>query len=199
MKRMVVTWIGSLIAIALTGCGQQGITITSNGFATRAALFGITGTEFKICVERLRLINSNGDSVSADGSTVSGASSSNGEINFTPGLIDLSASLAANWGSTPLPTGFTLAEMRVKVHKDASLCGMDYSVVYAGVGTPSDLEFRWTFNPPVTLAAGTKQIDLNFNVFVTALQAALTSKGAQMSSNDIDAGISGAEDTAELK
>jgi len=119
-------------------------------------------TEFKLCVERIRLEDAQGKPhLHEDAAKKSEDDASTGEIKFTPGLIDLSDGTAKNWGMVDIPVGFALSRLTIKARKDQALCGVDYSVDFNGTTSTEDIEFKWKFDPPVVLNGSTDALQLS--------------------------------------
>lgn len=171
--RSVLCGITACVAVALVGCGSGNgdVTISSGAFGQSAALMGksvsaVTAaaasiTEFKFCVNTVRLENESGDAEKVNG---------NSDIVFHPGLIDISSGQQKNWGTVSVATGVKISRLKIKVHKDKSLCGVDYSIRVNGNETDQDVEFKWKFNPAVELSGG-QTVELGMTDVVTALSA----------------------------
>jgi hypothetical protein len=138
-------------------------------------------SDFKVCVSRIRLIGEDGndvkpvdDDTKADDSSSSSSSpsSSANEIRFSPGLIDLSSGKAVDWGKAEIPTGFKIAGLRIKVHKDKDLCGVDYSLKFNELTTPQDVEFKWKFDPAVEFTGTTEKLEVSLAEVITSLGTA---------------------------
>lgn len=136
--------------------------------------------EFKICVKRLKLEDESDQPHTEDGDDDAAQAEereaeANGELVFTPGLIDVSNGQKKDWGQLNIPVGYNLKSLKVKIAKDKDICGVDYSVSFNGQTSPEDIEFKWKFNPPVALDASTSVLVLSFDSVVTALRAAADS------------------------
>jgi hypothetical protein len=69
-------------------------------------------------------------------------------------LIDASQGNTINWGKITVPTGFRVTSLRVKVKKDESKCGVNYSLKFNSATTPQDIEFKFRFDPAIETQAG---------------------------------------------
>lgn len=156
-----------VLAALTTGCARKtgDVTVQSSAFSTSgAALLGRSGapfplkgtmavnptttvTDFKICVRKVKLENEDDEVEKMDDQD---------EIEFKPGLIDLTSGAAKSWGTMNVPVGFKLKKIKIKVKKDQELCGVDYSIKFNSATTDQDVEFKWKFEPPVELDAGNK-------------------------------------------
>ncbi|MCM2279182.1 MAG: hypothetical protein NDJ89_13985 [Oligoflexia bacterium] len=177
----------ALLAIGLSACGGEGgttignpvITIESASYANSASLslpfdrwLGITPafaaavTEFRFCVTKLRMTNSDGNPVTQNGSA---------SIEAILGLIDVSGSgNPKRWGSFIAPVNFILKQLDVELHLDPENCsGANYSMRYNGAALTKDLEFHFSFSPAVSIAAGDTLI-LGLTPIATALEQAAT-------------------------
>jgi hypothetical protein len=161
--------LGMMSAILLlTACGKTGtVSIKSESYATsgasslmadRDSLALVTPStnvsDFKICVKRIRLQDEDGEAVSKDGETGENGEKDVDDIRFSPGLIDLTDGLPEDWGKVEVPVGFKLSRLTVKVKKDESVCGVNYSVKFNSASSPQDIEFKFKFDPAVELSDG---------------------------------------------
>lgn len=119
-------------------------------------------TDFKICVKKVKLENEDGGVEKKDDQE---------EIEFKPGLIDLSSGAAKSWGAMNIPVGFKLKKIKIKVQKDKDLCGVDYSIKFNDQTTTEDVEFKWKFEPAIELEAG-NALTLAISSVVSALRSA---------------------------
>lgn len=176
------------VGLALSACGTKtgtghGLTVKSEAFSTSGIIalsavdllprtlqrslsdeitprdvFAGAISDFKFCVTKVKL-------EAADGS-------SSGEIEFKLGLIDVSNGASKTWGTSPISTSFSLSRLRVEVHKDPELCsGADYSVKFNSVSATQDVEFRFLFDPAVTVTDG-DEVSLSLAKVANVLRAA---------------------------
>ena len=139
-------------SVTPTTTSTGSVTIRSQAIGTTASLASLIGpnaalapvTDFKFCITKIKMVDGSGAPV-ADSS---GATS----ISAILGLVDVSAGTAVDWGTLDIPVGFTLGELALEIHKDAENCpGSTYSLSYNGILLNQDLEFKFTFNPAITL------------------------------------------------
>lgn len=197
MKRIVLVAFLGLVLPLFAGCGKPGADgnmIYSSAFDTSMAS-GLVGyglqpaanlSEFKVCVRSIRLENDD-DEVVSD-------SQGNTDINFRPGLIDLSDGQVRQWGAATLPVGFALKRIRIKLHDDENLCQSDYSVRFNGVQTDEEVEFRWIFPNPVAVDAET-DIELPLQAMVDELLGALAA--GPVNSEDLKQLLEDVEEAAD--
>lgn len=162
----------------LVGCGQQGLKISNSAFttSTSAARLAVEGVEeFKFCVARIRLETK----AEKDANTAIDDNGSDSVV-FTPGLINLSDGTAKDWGELAMPAKAQVARIKIKVKKDAALCGVDYSLLFNGLSTPRDIEFRWNFDPPIDVDSTTKALRLSFQEIAAALLASAMNDEIQL-------------------
>lgn len=173
MTRIHTCLVLFLVLFFPTGCGTRTGNPSSsfslksssynvNGSFLAYRLFGLRGTvsEFKFCVKRVRLETETDDTVGGD---------SNGEIDIDVGLVDASSGNEVTWGTTDLPTDFTLKRAKVKMSKDSDLCPGDYSVRFNGVETDEEVEFEFNFEPAVRVDEASSQITFALQLFVDSL------------------------------
>ncbi|MCM2323746.1 MAG: hypothetical protein NDJ90_10850 [Oligoflexia bacterium] len=154
-----------VLALFVSGCGGTSvgnplIGIESTSYGNGASLFQVLErwlgirtafaapvSQFKFCVTKLKLTNSDGQPV-----TQGGAAS----IEAALGLIDISnAGVTTRWGEVSIPVDFNLRQLDIELHRDPEKCaGVDYSIYYNGSPLSRDLEFHFDFNPVVTVRAG---------------------------------------------
>ena len=130
------------------------------GAPTRFA--GPTVTDFKICIRELKLEKADGNYADKDGS---------GSLEYKIGLIDVSNGAEKTWMTSDFPVGFTLQRVKVVVHKDESLCGVNYSIKFNGFESNSDVEFKFKFEPAAEVVAGST-IKVALATVVSTLRAA---------------------------
>jgi len=178
MKQQLILGLLFTGALGVTaGCGAGNVSLQSEAFATRTGLQGtgqgaaqetiMTGADvidFKLCVKSVKFEGP----IEDDGGN---GSDDTGEIEFHPGLVDLTSGEAKEWGRLTLPEGFEATRIKVKVHKDRELCGTDYSIKFNDLTATADVEFRFRFNPPLTIKSGDK-IQLTMGSVVTTLRQA---------------------------
>lgn len=181
--------LGGLALLSACSSGRQ-VTIASSAFNTT----GSTGTEdsaraaapadvtdFKFCVTRVRIDNDDDSArlaAQADESSDDNSDSSDDDsqdVRFAPGLIDATNGEAKEWGKITIPEGYKVKGIRVKVHRDTQLCGVDYSVKFNDATTPQDVEFKWSFNPPLEIDGATQQLELSLKEVVAHLREAASS------------------------
>lgn len=171
-----ILFLGGVLFLVVAGCGTKtgnpAVPIVSGAFNPAGGAlaffqnYAAVVSDFKFCVKRVRLENDNDEPVSGD---------SNGDITFQPGLIDVSSGEVKEWGRPTLPVGFLLKRIKVKMAKDESVCGVNYSVQFNGVSTSEEVEFEWRFNPSIDLAASSAGVELRLQSFVNSLLAAVDS------------------------
>lgn len=190
-RRYLLTSLAVISTVPITGCGKKAgdVTVESATFNTSGeALLAreklnpnsealarfypdeivaavsptTTVTDFKICVRKVKLENEDGKTEQKDDQD---------EIEFKPGLIDLTAGTAKSWGTMNVPVGFKLKKIKIKVKKDKDLCGVDYSIKFNSATTDQDVEFKWKFEPAIDLDAGNK-LSLALATVVSALRQA---------------------------
>ena len=164
----------SSIAITplFTGCGGKStdVAVASDAFnksgsTVPASLVSTPATsviDFKICVKEIELEDDTGRSRKRENQN---------EIEFNPGLIDLSSGTGQPWGTLKIPPGFNLSRIKVKVKKDQKLCGVDYSVKFNEQSTPEDIEFKWRFKPAIRVSQG-DTLSMSLAEVVAALRTA---------------------------
>jgi len=147
------------------------VTLKSKSISVAAAnvnggpQFAVTGLSgFKFCITQIKMLDGSGASVQ----DASGASA----LTAVLGLIDVSAGTAINWGTITVPTGFTLGELAVEVHKDPENCSQAaYSLSYNGQQLSKDLEFKIKFNPAIQLDSN-DIVGINLDTLVTTFKSA---------------------------
>ncbi len=172
-------FIAALILILITGCGTKtgtglttkgNVTLASQSFSASAAFLAVSPRwittpvdSFKFCVEKIKLENESDQVVEKDGQQ---------EIEFHPGLIDVSSGQEKTWGTAEIPVSFTLKRIKVDVKKENDLCGgADYSVQFNGFQSQEGIEFKWLFIPPIEVKAG-DTLKLALSEIVTTLKQA---------------------------
>lgn len=148
----------SLASVAVSSCGSAitdvqststgSVTLKSDAYSTSAkptadsqAKYAGTVTDFQFCITKIQMTNSGGTDVGV------------GSIEAVLGLVDVSDStVPTEWGVLEIPVDFTLSELTVEVHRDPENCSQaDYSLSYNGNQLLQDLEFKFTFNPAISL------------------------------------------------
>jgi len=200
MNKLKLVAVSSL-SLALTSCGLGSGTLnftatsassrTAKGELSAPSVSALAVTTFKVCIKKVELEDESGEAQRQEGSETD-------EIEFKPGLVDLStiATSEVTIGSLDnAPTGFKISKIKIKVKKDTSLCGASSHAIEINNGssynTDDEIEFRWKFSPAVELAGG-DTVQLAFSEFVTAL--ASVSSGSAFAT-----AIPGAEGTARIK
>ena len=177
---------GLMLATTLAGCGQTGVTLRSAAYGTTVAqstflpfewldrmLFASAQagavTSFKLCVTKLKVEGEDGSEISNP--NASGADDK--AFDAPLGLVDLAdGSSSVSWGNVSLPTGVALKRIKVEVHKDSSLCGVEYSASVNGETIAKDLEFKFLFNNAKTLNAG-DAVQISMTRVIDAFSAAV--------------------------
>lgn len=100
-------------------------------------------TDFKFCITKLKIVSS------ADG--VAGTSQ-----EAILGLVDVSDAAVSNssWGKIEIAEGATVSEVHFEVHHDSENCSAAYSASYNGTTITQDLEFKFKFDPAITVNHG---------------------------------------------
>lgn len=207
MKKMQINvcahTIGFLLVVFLfgtidLGCGTKtgsgltptgDITVRSQAFGTGRLAYASDDayqerllsniTDFKFCVTKLKLEQEDG--------------ASGGEVEFKPGLIDVSSGEAKTWGTAALPTTLKLKRIKVEVHKDQELCsGASYSVKFNSVTTSKDVEFVFKFEPAIEVKAG-GTVNLALTTIATTLREAADAN--QLNDESLKEFIEGVEGT----
>lgn len=192
------------------GCGKS-LTLGNGNVALSSAPYAAAGvarfanpavSEFKICVASVKLEDGDGKAHVEQPDGANGQSMKDtkvetndaaAEIKFSPGLIDLSDGTVKTWGTVKIPTGFMLSKIKVKVKKSKEKCGVDYSVRFNGIQSTEDIEFKWKFNPAVSISANTDELKVSFASVVSALRAAAQAGTLNQMKDQIEA----AEDAGE--
>lgn len=119
-------------------------------------------SDFKFCSTKLKLKDSSG-------AAVGGADS----LEIVMGLVDVGTGAADKTLATvAIPVDFSLGKMEVELHRDPQKCSSaDYSVRYNGQQLTKDLEFKFKFDPAVTVKQG-DTLKLAFTTITSALKAA---------------------------
>lgn len=101
--------------------------------------------DFQFCITKMKIKGS-----------VDGAASVSTEAIL--GLVDISnpdVEQLMGDGSIQIPEGTAISELSLEVHKDAENCSAaDFSVSYQGVKLNKDLEFKFKFDPAITINHG---------------------------------------------
>lgn len=168
-------------ALSLSACSAlrsgTGVTIKSSAltFASldvfnqaERQLLPQTVTDFKFCITQFKV-------------TTAGTTGDANEAIL--GLVDLSSSATANWGTVNVADGTQVEGMNFEIHHDPENCsGANYSLSYQSNEVTQDLEFEFNFNPAVTVSAGDSLV-LNLNSIVTVLQTA--ADASKLNNSDI--------------
>lgn len=117
-------------------------------------------SELKFCITKMKTVTS-----------VDGVAGSSREAIL--GLVDVSDStISSNWGNINISDGESISELHFEIHQDAENCsGADYSLIYNGVKITKDLEFKFKFDPAITVEHGST-LQLNLNVIAQAIENA---------------------------
>ena len=186
IQKLKISIVG-LGLIFFVGCAQRAadVTISSAAFPTSGtALSSVmslapstTVSAFKICVKRVKLEDADGKTVKKDNETGDAGEKDADDIRFAPGMIDVSAGTAIDWGKANIPVGFKLSKLKIKVKKDNTLCpGMSgHSIIFNSQSTDEDVEFRFKFNPALDLNSDTGALAISLNTVVGAIRAAADS------------------------
>ena len=94
-----------------------------------------------------------------------------GSFEYKIGLVDVSNGAEKTWITSAFPVGFTLQRIRVVVHKDESLWGVNYSLKFNSFQSSSDVEFKFKFGPAIAVATGSI-IKVALSMVVSTLRAA---------------------------
>lgn len=188
-----------ITTVFITGCGTStgnpadptvqetaDYTISSAAFTPSAVILplalwdaqayaAVAVTEFKFCVKRLRLKTAEDVAIDKEDDDLEG------EIDFAPGLIDVSDGLAKDWGTVTLPTGQSVERLEIVVQKDDECVengeSVEYSVRFNEFESEDGVEFKWRFATPLTLSSLAGVIRLSLDAVVTALKSAAESGG----------------------
>ncbi len=200
MKNLTLFLFGVLV-LGLAACGKNAASPSAGGVSLSSKAYTASGLgiispmarlaalpavdEFKFCVGKVKFEDESGNAVIKNKPAESGAESKleneageqevadeNGEFEFSPGLIDVSLGAAIEWGKIPVPTGYSLSRLKVKIKKDKDVCGVDYSLSFNGMTSDQDIEFKWKFQPPVEITADSKLITVSLDSIVTTLKEA---------------------------
>lgn len=205
-RKSLVSVAAITASVALTGCGKNygPLTFTAvnssssptllsslNPFASSSPAIAAI-SEFKVCIKKVQLEDETGEAQT-------GEDSEEKEIEFKPGLINLtSLTTETTIGTlTNAPVDFKISKIKIRVRRDESLCGDGtHSISWkedSGATHTSDdeIEFKWNFNPAVALSGG-ETVQLTFAEFTAALAGV-------SSGNDFNTRISGATGTARIK
>lgn len=209
--------ISAVLALSLGGCGTtstSGVSMISKGYVSgvahqapaalrwlgdflmpsaMATISGISG--FKLCITQMKLD-------AEDGSTVKNGDSDLLEAKL--GLVDLGdGSLPATWGNISIPAGTTIKRIKLEIHKNIELCGVDYSTSITDTsGTihsvSKDIELKWAFATPKSFNAG-DTVTVSLANLVTQYSAAVLA--GKFDDENLGAYLesyaAGSEDTAE--
>lgn len=117
-------------------------------------------TDFQFCITQLKVKSS-----SSSGTTAA--------TEVVIGLVDVSDQNATiNWGDFKLNSSTDISEIHFEIHSDSENCsGEDFSVSYNGVTITQDLEFKFQFDPAITIENG-DTITLGLSPIAKAFQDA---------------------------
>ncbi|MBT4791662.1 MAG: hypothetical protein HON90_08840 [Halobacteriovoraceae bacterium] len=135
--------------------------------------YAATINDFKFCITQLKVVTS------ADGQP-----SSSQEARL--GLVDVStATVSQEWGQIELADGSQVSEIHFEVHTDAESCsGENYSVSYNSQTITKDLEFKFKFDPAVTVSNG-DTFTLGLGVIAQAIENASAAIPSQFNNEQI--------------
>lgn len=163
---------------AIVGCGKTSGSITLQnsafGLSTSAragfeafalSSAATTISSFSFCVREVKLEAEDGNAVRKDGDSDDLIEVRLGLISPNDGLKTLS------WGTADIPVGTAIKKIKVQIHKDKELCGVDYSVKMNDLTLTKDIEFKFTFPKGTVMEAG-KTITFDLQPIVAALSAA---------------------------
>ena len=115
--------LGLSLVVASCGKGTGSLTFVAANSASAPGLMALSPStlaiaKFDVCIKKIKLEDESGEAQRGE--------SEEDEIEFKPGLVDLSnlASAEATIGSLErAPVGFKISKIKIKVRKDTSLCG----------------------------------------------------------------------------
>ena len=208
-------FVSALMLLTLTACGTRVGTGLTGSVTLKSEAFNTTGlaalppmglipayiqdlalgmparftapdvTDFKICIRELKLEKSDGGYADTDGS---------GSFEYKIGLVDVSNGAEKTWMTSAFPVGFTLQRIKVVVHKDESLCGVNYSLKFNSFQSNSDVEFKFKFEPAIAVATGSI-IKVALSTVVSTLRAA--ANASSLNDQNIKDFIEGVEGTGK--
>lgn len=190
-KELVLTLFLTLIFILFTGCqdtssnpvGSSGgnpatVTIQSGSYTNDGTivmhpaikklqnLFFIPSayagavSDFQFCITQLKVVSSVGDAPSASQEAILG-------------LVNVSdPNAVSNWGTIELEEGATISEIHFEVHYDPQNCSAaTFSASYNGQTLTKDLEFKFKFDPAISISQGAT-LELGLSQIAKAMEDA---------------------------
>lgn len=142
-------------------------------------------SSMKFCVKKIQLIDEN-DSVRRK--------NDDEEIDFMPGLIDVSNGREALWGYAEVPVDFNLKKIWIHIRKDELLCNVDYAFKFNDFTSDNNIVLKWKYNPAIELNSG-DTITLDLSAVVGNLRTSADS--GSLSSNTLKEAAQGAEGSAQ--
>ena len=114
-----------------------------NNLLFMPSAFAATVSDFQFCITQMKVV------------TVGEAAAGSSQEAIL-GLIDVSdPSAITNWGTIELADGAQISEIHFEVHQDSENCsGANYSVSYNGQELTKDLEFKFEFDPAISIQNG---------------------------------------------
>ncbi len=112
-------------------------------FLISTAFAAVPITDFQFCVTKMK--------VKTEGESTVGVS-----LEAKLGLVNVSdANATTNWGQINLTKGASISEIHFEIHQDSETCsGENFTVSYNGQTITKDLEFKFRFNPAVSVNDG---------------------------------------------
>ncbi len=105
--------------------------------------FAAPVTDFKFCITKLKVVSS-----------VNGSPGNSQEAIL--GLVDVSnPNGVTDWGTIELADGSVVSEIHFELHRDPQNCSAaEYSTSYNGKTITKDLEFKFKFEPAISIRNG---------------------------------------------
>jgi hypothetical protein len=136
----------SMLWLALAGlwaCGgsSPGVELVSAAYGQALLSADVPPAEasFSFCVTQLKLEADDSSAVSVGGSSA----------ELALGLVELGdGNGEVTWADFDFAAGAMVRRIKVEVHQDSELCGVDYSVAFGGMSLTKDLEFTFVFDAP---------------------------------------------------
>lgn len=183
--------------LLLTACGTTTgngrITVETASYSTAGfvnsfgALYSTNITDFKLCVKKIQLINEQDETKKKDGEE---------EISFPVGLVDLSSGESTSWGTVEVPIDFMLKRVKIHIHKDSELCGVNYSAKFNSFESTQNLVIKYVFDTAIDLSAG-DVVQLDMETMARALRSA--SDGGSLNNNTLRDKMEAVESAASKK
>lgn len=129
-------------------------------FLIPTAYAAVPITDFKFCITKLKVVE--------EGSAQAGIA-----VEMIVGLVDISdATVTTSWGKIDLDGDIKVSEIHFEIHTDSENCsGVNYSVSYNGSTITQDLEFKFKFDPAITINQG-DTLTLGVSTIAKAMQDA---------------------------